>query len=293
MGSRKGIVYETIQRFDSLMAIGESRREAKQAMREATGIRTWSISDGKIHSHGTRKDYQKQVLVFVNWVRTNYQIHRLEQLDARTEELVSCYLHHQMVNGASAYTVKAERSAFRLFFGNPKLARSVRLKKRKREAITQSRGIAKHDKHFQPANWQSHIRFALATGLRRSELRDLRIRDIFYDHDGTLMVHVVNGKGGREREVCVLPGKEEDVLAVIVGRDPDQHVFKSIPKHMDVHSYRRLFAQALYLCHAPGWELPPATGRLKPSDYNRPAAEKVSMALGHSRVSVVLRHYIR
>jgi integrase len=198
-----------------------------------------------------------------------------------------------MGNRASAYTVKAERSALRMFFGNPKLAQSVRLKKRKRGAITRSRGIAIHDKHFQPANWQSHIAFALATGLRRSELRDLRIRDIFYDHDGTLIVHVVNGKGGREREVRVLPGKEEDVLAVIAGRDPNQRVFTSIPKHMDVHSYRRLFAQALYLYHAPGWELPPTTGRLKPSDYHRPAAEKVSIALGHSRVSVVLRHYIR
>ena len=39
MGSRKGIVHETIERFDSLMAIGESRREAKQAIREETGSR--------------------------------------------------------------------------------------------------------------------------------------------------------------------------------------------------------------------------------------------------------------
>ena len=165
MGSRKGIVYEIIQRFDSLMAIGESRREAKQAIRDATGIHAWNISDGKIHSHCTRKDYQKQVLVFTNWVRANYQINRLEQLDARAEELVSCYLRQHLVNEASAYTVKAELSAFRMFFGNPKLAQSVRLKNRKREAITRSRGVAAHDKHFQPANWQSHTKCSLLIDL--------------------------------------------------------------------------------------------------------------------------------
>lgn len=229
MGSRKGIVYQIIERLDSLMAIGESRREAKQAIREA-GVRAWSVSDGRIHSHGTRKVYQEHVLVFVNWARATYQINRLEHLDLRADELVSCYLQQQMRAGASAYTLKAKRSAFRIFFGNPKLAQSVRLKKRTRKAITRSRGSAKHDTHFQPANWQSHITFALATGLRRSELRDLRVRDIFYDHDGALTVHVVNGKGGRERDVSVLPGKEEDVLVVIAGRDPDQHVFTSIPK---------------------------------------------------------------
>jgi hypothetical protein len=62
---------------------------------------------------------------------------------------------------------------------------------------------------------------------------------------------------------------------------------------MDVHGYRREFAQALYLYHAPGRTLPPATGRLKRSDYDRDAAQRVSWALGHQRIDVVLRHYIR
>lgn len=293
MGSRKGIVHETIERFDSLMAIGESRREAKQAIREATGSHAWSISDGKIHSHVTRANYQKSVLVFVNWARTTYKINRLAQLDARADELASRYLQEHITQGDSAYTVPAERAALRMFFGTRDLAKSVTLITRKRENITRSRGTASHDKHFQPANWQSHITFAQATGLRRSELRDLRIRDIFYDHDGALLVHVKNGKGGRAREVRVLPGREGDILAAIAGRDPDERVFTSIPKHMDVHSYRREFAQALYLFHAPGRALPPKEGRLKPSDYDRAAAEQVTMALGHSRVSVVLLHYIR
>src|SRR5881398_1943442 len=70
---------------------------------------------------------------------------------------------------------------------------------------------------------------------------------------------------GLERNVPVLPGRETDVLVTIAGRDPEAPVFERIPKHLDVHSYRREFAQALYLYHAPSRTLPPAIGRLKPS----------------------------
>lgn len=137
------------------------------------------------------------------------------------------------------------------------------------------------------------MKFLEAAGLRRQELRDLKCHDIHQDQDGRLYVHVKNGKGGLERNVPVLPGREADVLAVKEGRDPESPVFERIPKHLDVHSYRRSFAQALYLYHAPGRTLPPATGRLKRSDYDRQAAEQATRALGHQRISVVLRHYLR
>lgn len=107
------------------------------------------------------------------------------------------------------------------------------------------------------------------------------------------MVFVTNGKGGREREVPVLPGNEQDVLSMVAGRDPDEHVFARIAKNLDVHSQRRLYAQALYLHYAPGWELPPAEGRLKRGNYDRDAVSRVSQALGHNRLDVVLRHYLR
>jgi hypothetical protein len=69
-------------------------------------------------------------------------------------------------------------------------------------------------------------------------------------------------------------------------------VFERIPKHLDVHSYRRLFAQARYLHHAPGRRLPPSTGRLNVADYDRDAALKVTESFEHKRLEVVLRHSI-
>jgi integrase len=206
---------------------------------------------------------------------------------------VTQYLTEHVVADRSAYTLQTERAALRLFFGDWSLAAAVSIPRRTRTTITRSRGPAGHDRHFQPANWQAHIRFAQACGLRRAELRDLRVRDVYTSSDGTLFVHVKNGKGGKAREVPVLKGHEQEVLAVVQGRAPHEKVFDHIPGHMDVHSYRRDSAQRRYLQQAPEQALPPVEGRLRRDDYDPAAAQQVSWALGHNRLDVVLRHYLR
>lgn len=292
MGSRKGLFVAIRDRFDSLMAIGESRYEAKKEMR-ASGGKQWTVSTGKIHSWGTRHDYQQHVMRFARWAKEHHEVRRLDHLDQRAGELATAYLDERLGAGRSAYTVQAERAALRLFFDRRDLAASVKIPKRAMNQIRRSRGTASHDRHFNPANWSEHIAFAQATGLRRSELRDLRIRDVGFNQAGQLEVHVQNGKGGRARSAPVLPGREQEVLSVLAGRKQDERVFGHIPKHMDVHSYRRDYAQALYLHHAPGRALPPTSGRLRRSDYDKAAVQRVSWALGHNRLDVVLRHYIR
>ena len=198
-----------------------------------------------------------------------------------------------MVADRSAYTVQTERAALRLFFGNWSLAASVSIPRRTQSTITRSRGPVGHDRHFQPANWQTHIRFVQACGLRRAELCDLRVRDVYTAGDGSLCVHVKNGKGGKAREVPVLPGHEQDVLSVVQGRSLHEKVFDHIPGHMDVHSYRRDSAQRRYLQQAPDQALPPVEGRLRRDAYDPAATQEVSWALGHNRLDVVLQHYLR
>ena len=293
MGSRKSIIREAIERLDSLMAIGTSRFQAKQARRAISADVGWTVSTGKMHSHTTRKVYQQHVLAFINWARTQQGIMRLVWLDERADELVTEYLTAHVAAGRSAYTLQTERAALRLFFGNWSLGATVRIPTRTRSTITRSRGPVGHDRHFQPARWQAHIRFAQACGLRRAELRDLRVRDVYTTSDGTLFVYIRNGKGGKAREVPVLSGHEEDVLAVVRARAPDEKVFDHIPTHMDVHRYRRDSAQRRYLQEAPGQALPSLEGRLRCDDYDPVAVQRVSWALGHNRLDVVLRHYLR
>jgi integrase len=291
MGSRKGLVYAVIERLDSLMAVGESRRAAKLEIRARDGA-TWTVSDGKIHSYITRDNYQQHVIDFAKWSREHHGTKQLEQLEARAGELAPEYLRERLAAIKSPYTLQKERAALRLFFNQRDLANDVPIPKREREKITRSRRPAARDRHFQPANWPNHITFARAFGLRRSEMRDIRVSEIYERHDGHLVAFVRNGKGGLEREVPCLTSQEPLVRQFLTGRSPDEKVFQRMPTFMDVHSYRREFAQAYYQ-QLSGRELPPAAGRLRAGSYDRDAALEVSRALGHRRLDVVLRHYLR
>jgi hypothetical protein len=290
---RKSIIKQTIDRFDGLMAINESRGKAKEAAKEA-GEYQWAFTTGRIHSFKTRSVYQEHTLRLVTWARATYQIKDLAHLDARADELATTWLQQRVASGKSPYTLQLERAALRMFFSDRALASTVTIPLRTRETITRSRGPKVGDMHIQLANWQPLITFLRATGLRRQEARDLHCRDIHQHQDSSMTVHVASGKGGKIRDVPVLPGREQDVLATTVGRAPEEKVFVRIPTRIDVHSYRREYAQALYLHYAPpGSQLPPATGRLRPQDYDRAAAERVSWALGHKRIDVIARHYLR
>jgi hypothetical protein len=293
---RKSLIKEALDRLDSKMAIGESRQEAKQAARAAAaeqGEHIWSYSTGKMHSYKTRTSYQEHIFRFLNWVRQESGITTLETLDACADEQVSRYLQLEVEAGKkSPYTLQLERSALRLFFDDHTLAASVALPKRTLAGITRSRRPAARDRHFQPANWQPLLKFERATGLRKDELKRILVGDVYCDYQKQLVAHVRCGKGGKEREVPVLPGREPDVLAVTTEREPHEPIFPRLPD-TEMHSLRREYAQSLYLHHAPGRDLPPTDRRLRPTDYDLAAVKIVSRALGHERIGVVLRHYLR
>ena len=250
MGSRLSLTYFILQRFDSLMAINESRHEAKQALRASSPEKRWNVSTGKIHSYTTRDVYQQHVLKYAKWVEETYHTTRPADLDTYADAWVSQYLREGIVQGRSPSTLYTQRSALRLFFG-PHIAAAVELPRRKRKEITRSRVPVAQDAHFQPRNWPEHVLFARATGLRRSEMRDLRVGEVTMDQHGQLLVHVRNGKGGKARDVAVLERYKEDVLLLIKDRHPDEHLFARMPKNMDVQSYRRASAQERYQQHAP------------------------------------------
>jgi integrase len=291
MGKRPGLKYQAVQRLDQLMADGEKRSEAKADAR-ARGEPLFAFTDGKIHAFQTRTTYQKVVMRFLDWCRETHHLHDADTLEASADELASQYLSERISRGYSAWTLQTERSALRLYFGNRHLAADVVLPRRKREHIVRSRHVVKRDRHFQPRNWSLLVNFVLACGLRREELRDLLVRDIFYRTAGQLVVQVRKGKGGKERKVEVFPGREQAVLAVKEGRSPEERAFERLPSAMDIHAYRRRFAQELYE-HLSGRPLPPQEGRLHAADFDRAAAEQVTHALGHNRVDIIFGSYIR
>lgn len=299
MAKRPSLIRECQLRLDSLMAIGQSRHEAKERMRES-GQSLWAATTGRIHSYGTREAYQQQVMQFAQWARENHGVRHLSDLEARSDELAEKYLQQQRdESGWRPTTLRTARSALRLFFGERGLAADVDVGTRHREEIVRSRQGSEADRRWhEKLEWHPYWREVVAAeramGLRRAELERLRVEDV-REEGGHMIVYVRQGKGGRERDVPVLPGREGAVrrLLEVEGRASDERVVtRPIPHDWDVHADRRAYAQELYR-QLSGRELPPAEGRLPRDSYDRQAVMQVSQALGHSRTDVVLRHYLR
>ena len=292
IGKRPGAKYAAVQRLNALMAIGGKRADAKAEAR-ARGESLFAFSDGKMHAYETRENYQKIVMRFIDWVRDRHDIRDQGQIDEQADELACLYLLERIERGYSAWTLQTERSALRLFFQDRTLTESIALPIRRREDIKRSRQPAVRDRHINLENWQHVIRFCLACGLRREELRDLYVREVYPRRsDGHLVVKVRHGKGGKVREVLVFPGREEAVLSQVSGRHPDEHVFARLSSLLDIHSYRRQFAQELYE-HLSGRPLPPLVGRLQSAELDHATALEVSRRLGHNRIEIIFGHYLR
>lgn len=291
-GKRPGAKYAAVQRLNRLMAIGESRAEAKAEAR-ARGESLFAFSDGRIHAYESRENYQKIIMRFIAWCREQHQVRALSAIDEQADELASLYLLERIDQRKSAWTLQTERSALRLFFQDRALTDSVELPTRRREDIRRSRTPAARDRHLNLEHWQHVIDFCLACGLRREELRDLLVRDVYErPSDERLLVRVVRGKGGKWREVPVFPGRERAVLSQVIGRSAEDHVFTRVSSLLDIHSYRRQFAQELYE-HLSGRPLPPQESRLQSALLDREAALQVSRCLGHNRIDIIFGHYLR
>jgi integrase len=139
------------------------------------------------------------------------------------------------------------------------------------------------DKKFSPERNRDLVDFCKATGLRRHELKALRVIDVYYNGD-RLQVDVHQGKGGRPRSVPVLKQFENRVMDIISSKNLEGQVFDRIPVRADIHGYRREYA-ASYYKELSGKEF-------NPKDKDKDAMLLVSNALGHNRLDVITRNYL-
>lgn len=131
---------------------------------------------------------------------------------------------------------------------------------------------------------ETEVRLVEACGLRRAELLNLRVRDIHQDEEGRVWIHVARQVGRRERDVPVLAGREEAILA------PMQNVrlFPLFSERVDVQRARREYAYRLYYQLLRVSQDPRLIG-----EYNEEAAREVMQVLGHDDLGIVCRHYLR
>lgn len=301
---RSSIIYEACVRFDSLKAIGVSRYAEKRALllavdRPRSGF---ALSTGRIHSDKTLETYKGIALRYIHWARATHDVRTLAALDAQADLLVTRYLAARRIAGDSAATLATIRAALRMFHRpgvpdhqEPRTARlgaAPALPRRRREEIVRSRRPVAMDREIALDRYPEILLLCRATGVRRRELAALTVGAVQTGDHGQLVVAVLNGKGGRPRVAPVLPEYAERLRALVQGRPPGDPLCPPIPVRIDVHSYRRAYAQQLYT-DGGRRALPPAAGRLPSGSIDQERSLIVAHALGHGRVDVVVRHYLR
>jgi len=293
MGKRGSMKYQIIKRIDEMKRFGQSKHMAKKEEKEKclTEGRPWNPARVEgIFSFSTAATYKKEVIVFSEWAKETHGVKNIEDVKPMH---VQKYLEEGMEKGHSPWTLHMRAAALSKVF---EISREdftekmgFQLPSRKREKITRSRLPRSHDAHFSEKNHSDIVNFAIATGLRRLELLNLKPEDI--GDDGIY----VKGKGGRERIVPPIKKAHAHVRRCKeqAQKNGQEKVFSSVPGKMDVHSYRREYAQARYgevvqRQDFRGKQYKAKDGRV----FETKALYEVSRNLGHSRLDVVVGNYL-
>ena len=270
MSKRPSLFHQMLTSLREQECFGQSKHKAKKlAIKQAyaEGRSSFGAAPEGIYSVVTFAGYRQVAHEFSTWCKQNTQARTMEEARFYT----GFYLQERINKGLSAWTIQRDRSALRKIFHDPDLCWEIVVPRRRLSNIKRSRYPVDMDKYFDPAEYPELVDFCKATGLRRHELEVICPKDIYWK-DENLIAFVTQGKGGKNREVTVLPGMELRVLQIIEGRQANKPIFDYVPAKMDVHSYRAEYA----------------TVRLE----NAPE-ELVTRDLGHNRVEVLRGHYIR
>lgn len=284
------------------LTLGESKQAAKEQLTSHRGI----------YSTATYNTYTKACQNFASYViKNDPKGHNITLKEARA--YARGFIEKEIAEGKSPYTIKMERAALGKLYGCrgvdiceyvPQRAREDITRSRNRTTISEKTGKEIKNQstragHFSEKNNQTIVDFCKSTGLRRCELSSLRGNQLWQDGNGKYWIEIEKGqaKGGRVRDVPIRGNV--DLVVDLMEKAGSDKVFKSVPKKMDVHHYRSVYASELYKELARPTDQIPAKeryccrGDLKGTWYDKKAMLEVSHALGHNRISVIAEHYLR
>ena len=268
----KDLHQQAYDRLTGMQAFGESKKEAM-----ANGT-----EKDKIFSFNTYKAYWKHTKYFIKYIKEQHP--ECTTLKS-ARKYVNEWLQARADQGLSSWTVQLEAKTMGKLYGiSPDDENYFKPPKRKREDIKRSRGVRVRDRHFSKTNNDELIRFCKGTGLRRSELEELRGKDLVtraqIDEEisslesrpsteltpadmkrlGMLQdarmfseeyfTHVRNGKGGRERLSPIIGHEAAQIVERIQNTPSEEKVWQHVHQSADIHSYRAEYATAIYKAHA-------------------------------------------
>jgi len=268
----KDLHQQAYDRLNGMQAFGESKKEAV-----ANGT-----DRGKIFSFNTYQTYWKHTKYFLKYIK---EVHPECTTLKSAKKYVNEWLQLRTDQGLSAWTIQTEAKALSKLYGiQPDDEGYFKPPKRNREDIKRSRGDRVRDRHFSEENNDELVKFCKGTGLRRSELMELRGKDLVTRaqieneiarlnalpagersaaadkrlemlqdtrlFDEEYFTHVRNGKGGRERLSPIIGQFAGQIIGRIRETTAEEKVWQYVNTNADIHGYRAEYATAIYKTHA-------------------------------------------
>ena len=308
MGRRNKAYYKDLhqQAYDKLVgmqAFGESKRAAVAA----------GTDKEKIFSFNTYKSYWKHTKYFIQYIKE----HHPECTTLKSaRKYVNEWLQARADQGLSAWTIQLEAKTMGKLYGiSPDDENYLKPPKRNREDIKRSRGDRVRDRHFSKTNNDELIKFCKGTGLRRSELAELRGKDLVTRAQIEAEISSLESRPTAEltpADVKRLGMLQDARMFQRIQETPgEEKVWQHVHQSADIHGYRAEYATAIYKAHAraiqdiPYDRINRGTGRRYQSQVytcrkdeagrklDKAAMLVCSKALGHNRISVAADNYIR
>lgn len=271
-------IQDTIQ---SKSAIGESRHQGKID----------GVADQKIYSINTLQQYLRVGDYFADYVvNENPHVRRLDQC----EKYIDGFLQKAKDAGMSAWTQQSYRSALTKLFGEDKS--TIELDSKRREDIQRSRFDTESSRHFSEEKNAELVNFCRHTGLRRTELENLKPEQLHQDEKGNYYLEV-KGKGGKVREAYILDN-DKAVVDRIEATPAGEKVWSHVHSKCNVHGYRADYAKAMYeelarpLEELSKEEIYHCRGDMYGTNFDKEAMKEVSENLGHNRIDVIASNYL-
>lgn len=268
----KDLHQQAYARLTEMQAFGTSKKES---------VANGTAKD-KIFSYKTYEAYWKHTKYFIKYIQANHP--ECTTLKA-AKQYMNEWLQMRTDEGKSAWTIHLEAKALGKLFGiDPTDEQYFQPPKRERQKITRSRVDRVRDKHFSKSNNDELIKFCKGTGLRRSELLDMRGKDLISraeiedeisrlekqqneTHDpnrerwldmlrdtrmfkSEYFTHVRCGKGGRVRVSPIIGANAEQIIERMRNTAPEEKVWQHVSENADIHGYRAEYATAIYKAHA-------------------------------------------
>lgn len=276
MPKNKSMKYQVKKSLYDQKRFGQSKHEAKINENLPEGI----------FSYQTMEDYVRSCTQFADWCKNIHGVKTLEECKEYAQEYIDSR------EDLSAYTLKLDVSAINKLYKENIVSCE---KSRNRGEIRRSRGYTEQSIRAEKRNGDI-VRFCKACGLRRHEVEALRQCDIKIANN-KVIVNVIQGKGGKHRCVEVLRSEEEFVKKYMA--DSTDKVFEKVDRKLDIHKYRRSYANSLYnqklserIVNKDNHNLYRCRGDKKGIVYYRDVMKEVTLNLGHNRINVIAGHYL-